>query len=306
MWWQTWSTPHPGRRLLNCAWISSLPTRYSRAQGALHIDQVRTKRGLLQELIVPWEVDGSLGRMTFTLTGKMENQVPIQGKGEVTEWQRNGQIDFSDAHYDVELQAPAVSGAVGARLLEQPLLEILLGDSIAVKAAAQGSLKGKSVVRLGLQGEGIQGKLALRLEGDHLLLNDSKEPALLSLTITPQKFAALRDTLQKEGEKDKKFLLQNPAQITLQLEQLKLPLEETAGWTQVALHARVDLDKLSILDTSTDQFIGFEEVHGRFSSDQLKKAIAFDLRATQKDRTGQVSGLHLTGDVQNGWLPTEP
>lgn len=268
------------------------------AKGSLWVDNLSfgerntSKTASIRDVEIPWEIDALNNKITLALKGNTSLNAGITGKAEIVNWLQEGAISFDKASYKANAALSSMPVALLEAIFNKPGLTELLGSSIDLDFSS-GSADLLSIV---LRSENLEGNADLQL-GQVIRLN---KPANLNLTLTPQRFQALRKLISNNASQDK-FALQQDAHINATIDQFHFTTERSLS--KAKMNGTISIDKLAVLDQITNQYMGFEDLKGQIKSDHLGEAIDFDLRALQRDRAGNSSNLTFSGKVQDAFLP---
>lgn len=230
----------------------------------------------IKDVLIPWKSDGKT--LQFSLQGSVGNG-RLQGGGTLS--QEAVQINLNL----LAIPTPLVESLIGTGGLSD-----LLGPSLDLKGEINSLEKMDLIVR----GDQWSGKAVLVKEDGWKL----SEPAVASFTVTPKRFAVIRNWIKKgEGEK---FSLQTPAQLQIKVSEIGIP--EDAHWTESYLDGSISIDQLTVLDTKTEQMIQLNDIQGDLTSRNLSREVQFNLQGKQVSDQGAESDLRLKGTLKEGWL----
>ncbi len=303
-----------------------LDSTFFKVIGSLLMDELivgtaADRLATLKEVAIPFEIDLEKNLIELELAGKTfiskENHAGfLKGKIQLTDWLKSSMnpglnqaanSDLNPGQQIIEWQTAKVNGQLAlkkfpltlvAALVDNPQVTTLLGSfvDLDIQTLKDDSLGAIDQLAISLQGEGWTGKADLSL-GTHITLKTTTRPATLDYQLTPQRFALLRHLFVKNA-KDQAIVLNESANLTLNIKSLKIPYHQELGWQREAFIADFFVDQLSIIDKNSDRYLKVEKIAGHLTTEDFQKKMLFKLDMQQKEGLSQVNHLHFAGNLQ--------
>lgn len=262
--------------------------------------------GVLKHLKMPWRIDAKNNRINFsldgeTLMGNQQSKGSLVGEIEIKNWLKQDQIDFSSLSLSGGASLKNLPVAILQAILGKNNMIDLLGNSVDIDLIAKLDDYDKSTGSLDLVIQGDQMKAKALLQVGKGITLKQNTPATLNLTLTPNRFAALRKLLKKDPKKNDEVILQGTSNVQIDVYSFKLPSKGKKISNDGALSASVKIDAMQVKNTFTGQFMALENLEGQLKSRHLASEIEFNLSGKQKDETGVKNDLSISGTMFNAF-----
>jgi len=184
--------------------------------------------------------------------------------------------------------------------LQKPEIAVLLGPNVDLSLSTDLSFyeQPRGTVGFKLAGQQLSGRGQIQL-GKVISLS---EPLTLDITLTPERFTALRSLLKKDLSTKDQLTLIDDATIKLTLNSLQLPLGKASSIDLPLLTFKTTLlaDKMAILDAANGQSLTFESISAELSADNLQRDIAFNIEGKQRNKVQGLNDFNIVGNLMNG------
>lgn len=256
---------------------------------------------VVDDLVIPWELNGPKNELKVSFTGKtkmgqQESLGSLNGKIDVNQWLKDGQLDLSEVKTNAQINLVQLPVKLLAALINQPDLTGLLGNTLDLKLTANLPSQDHAMghVYAQLIGQGIEANGFFNVQ-DVITLNNPQTPASLRLNLTPERFSILRKWLSEtETSAGHDLTLLEDAGILVELTSLNLPWKNHS-LSQMGLDARVAIDKLKVVSRSGEK-LDMDDISASITSPALANIVNFNIHAKQS-----VSDLTFTGSMENAF-----
>lgn len=254
---------------------------------------------VLQELKLPWKVDGPLNHIIVSLLGKaslQQNYGNFKGEAHFTDWLNVGGIlDLTQAKSNSKIAAEKLPTILIEAIIGYDDLDKWLGDTITttVHAELQNLIQPSGSVDIDLEGDQLTSRIPLKLEGA-ISLNNAADPITLQATLTPSRFQVIRSLFNADLYDDSLVLLQS-GQFAATIKELHFPWQDNEP---ISVDALFTLDKISVTDAPSAPLI-LEDINMRVQSQDLARSMTFRVEGKDISATNTLNPLVISGTIDN-------
>lgn len=223
----------------------------------------------------------------------------FRGSASLHNWKQGDTIDFKQAALNVRASADALPTELISLFSGNQELASILGDSVHLSMDIDTALSGQGNGAISLDVNSNRLACALDLDLGEVIRLGNKRPAVLSLTITPDSYAALRRYLNKDDQGQ--FTLTEPATAKLTLHSLKIP--RTLSLFQGGIEGDFHLDRLRGKDVLTDHSVSFDSFQGHITSKNIAEAVHFSMHTQGSNAQSTPSAGKIEGTLNRGFTP---
>lgn len=270
----------------------------------------------VEELVIPWEIDGEENKIKISFSGKTRLETsdnPKEGtfRGKVTakNWGNNDRplqtkIETTLVDFPSELLALAT---------DHPELGTLLGPTISAEIEGVMPIQdGVGQVELSLHSERLYLEASVDIK-DRIVLADPNKPVKIEVEITPERYKSIIALVAPESQQSK-LVLEGVAKALVAIDTLDIPLnnQKEGGiiYWKSGLRGRVNIDELSFVDKKTKVNPMLNSLNATFNSQNIQELVQITLNALVKGDKGVNGQLSSEVTIENlfqddGQLNTE-
>lgn len=245
---------------------------------------------IVRKVLAPWELDFNDNRIAFSLKGDTQLSGNIngslQGNFVIKDWWKQNRVDFSNATVNAKMGIDNVPVLLLGAITGQNNLISILGKTldISLNLYSQTNNPHKNAVEISVTGENLSGKMALNI-GETITLKNPNQPIIVNMTLTPERFNAIRGMLKAENAGRDALALAEPAQMTATIHMLQMPglSSSAAPLYRSGINADIAINSLKAGDPSRKQYMSLENIVAHIDSADLTQQILFSIKAREKN-----------------------
>lgn len=128
----------------------------------------------------------------------------------------------------------------------------------------------------GFQNVNAQGTFNIR---NQTISQEPQSKLIAKITLTPDQFQSFRKRFQKNSKQTSDMGLSSPVQMTLNMNDFSLPLNQSNSpeWLKINFSSDAFIDNLAIKDRLTERQVRLKNIRGLLKSSELTKNISFSI-----------------------------
>ena len=283
-------------------------------KGLIKIDQVNLygNAGALQQVTLPWEISAPNNKITLQIKGKTKlnsgrEEGSLDGILHISNWIEKNEIKLAQAKLDSQIVLVKFPVAFMEKMSGQEDLIALIGQALNINLNAQLSSleKPAGTLQIAIDGKELNGQGSFILENGKLI-NIAGSPAVVKLTLTPDRFQALRKRFLTPGKKYPEILLTEPSQIALNISSFSLPIEQSDSphWLKASLTSKLTIDNLGIKNRENGRQVWLKDIQGSVVSSEMAKNISFSINGQHNQEGGSPLPFSINGRADNTFKST--
>lgn len=243
----------------------------------------------LQEIVMPWGIDGRQNHFFATVKGAAYNQrngKPSQISAQFQFWPKPGHYDLANTKAEIQMNFAGIPTSILNMIMTSHDLSPILGSIIDLNFKTFYDPSQEKPGYWDLKLDSAQFHVDGRFKADNAItLLDANKPATIRLTVTPESYSYLKKLLAIQDERK----LAQPFTLSGQLSELYMPVQSSL-FNRSQFDLQVSTTEMQWQDKATPP----TQLKGYINSKNLLDQIHFSLQAHSTSPT-----LSLQGTVAN-------
>lgn len=257
------------------------------------------QKSVIEDLVIPWEVDAPANKISLNFTGKTtigsSEKGNLEGVLYIKDWIENEKVNFKHSLVEAHLNLTSLPVAFLEAISGNPDLSILIGNSLNLALNTHFPLRHleRGDLEFKVRGEDLLASGSFKIS-ENTILASPQPPLLASYTLTPERFDILKESYPHLGS----LRLKNPSTIKISLADLSAPIA-LDRWTETKFTVSVDINKIRLSDVKTKHTLELENILAAVVSTKLENDVQFSFTAQEKDLKGNQAQISASGEIQD-------